>query len=190
LVFSGHKLLGPTGIGVLFAREALHVHMHPFRYGGGMVRAIGDDNCFWVDAPHKFEAGTPPVAQALGLAAAIEYLTATITFAELRAHESQLVSSAIQGLLACKRVRILGPIDQLLHEGHVVSFVVDGVHAHDVAAFLDSQTPSIAVRAGQHCAQAFHEALKIPASVRLSFYLYNTKEEVDFFVQSMKRLLS
>jgi cysteine desulfurase/selenocysteine lyase len=189
LVFSGHKILGPTGIGVLFVREALHDKLQPFRYGGGMFQLRHDDHCVWAKSPYKFEAGTPPIAQALGLAAALNYLAQTMSFADVVAYEAQLMRAVIDGLQQIARVRVLGPIDQLKKNGHVVSFVVDGIHAHDVAAFLDQQTPSVAVRAGQHCAQLVHDMLAIPASVRLSFYLYNTQEEIDIFLNHMKKLV-
>jgi len=191
LVFSGHKMCGPTGIGVLFIRRDLHDQLVPYRYGGGMVREVViDGTSTWEPMPHMLEAGTPPIAQAIGLAAAIDYLMNTIDFEKLIAYEAQLTTYAIDKLKKIDRARILGPLEQLKKNGHLVSFVVDGVHAHDVAAFLDAQKPSVAVRAGQQCAQLVHSALQITASVRLSFYLYTTLEEIDTCVKYIKKLVT
>ena len=190
LAFSGHKMCGPTGIGVLFVRQELHDQLIPYRYGGGMVRELAiDGTSKWEPMPRLLEAGTPPIAQVIGLAAAIDYLTSAVNFDELVKYEAQLTAYAIEELKKIDRVRIIGPLEQLKKNGHLVSFVVDGVHAHDVAAFLDAQQPSVAVRAGQQCAQLVHAALQIPASVRLSFYLYTTIEEIDTCVKHIKKLV-
>jgi cysteine desulfurase/selenocysteine lyase len=188
LVFSGHKLLGPTGIGVLFIKKELHNDIPPYEVGGGMVEDVDCTHATWAPAPHKFEAGTPPIAQAIGLGAAIDYLQNNINFDELARHEAQLCTRLIEGLAGIKQVRILGPLSELKQNGHMVSFLVDNCHSHDVAAFLDSK--GIAVRAGHHCAQPFAKKLGYDASVRVSFYFYNTLEEVDAILAAIKELVS
>ena len=180
-------MLGPTGVGVLFIKKALHDIIESYRVGGGMVENVTLSEAIWAHAPHKFEAGTPPIAQVIGLGTAIEYLQNTINFDDLRAHEAQLCSHLIDGLSQLSRVRLLGPIAQLKKKGHLVSFVVDGIHSHDVAAFLNSK--GIAVRAGHHCAQPFALKMNYDATIRVSFYFYNTIEEVDFIIAMIKQLL-
>lgn len=187
LVFSGHKLLGPTGIGVLFIAKELHAQLPPYEVGGGMVENVTRDSATWAPAPHKFEAGTPPIAQAIGLGAAIDYLQANINFDELMQYEAQLCTRLIDGLSPIKQVKILGPITELKQKGHVVSFLVESFHSHDVAAFLDSR--GISVRAGHHCAQPFAKKLGYDASVRVSFYFYNTPEDVDRIIEAIKELV-
>lgn len=187
LVFSGHKILGPTGIGVLYIKKDLHKTLPPYEVGGGMVE---DADCFhasWAPAPQKFEAGTPPIAQAIGLGAAIDYLQSNINFDELKEYEAQLCVRLIEGLQTLKQIKILGPIEELKKQGHLVSFLVEGIHSHDVAAFLDSK--GISVRAGHHCAQPFAKKLGYDASVRISFYFYNTFEEIDAIINALKELV-
>lgn len=194
LVFSGHKMLGPTGIGVLYISKYMQEFVEPYQLGGGMVFELGCDieslrlMPTWLKAPHKYEAGTPPIAQAIGLAAAVQYLKEKIDFEQLRDFEAELCARLINGLLKMPRVRILGPIEDLRQKGHIVSFVVDNIHAHDIAAYLD--TKNISVRAGNHCAQLLFKKLKIDSSVRVSFYLYNTIEEVDQLLLALHELLS
>ncbi|HLC06912.1 MAG TPA: aminotransferase class V-fold PLP-dependent enzyme, partial [Candidatus Babeliales bacterium] len=149
-----------------------------------------DVNCehaTWRSAPHKFEAGTPPIAQAIGLGVAIDYLRTNVDFDEIMNYETQLCARLIDGLSAIVQVRILGPIAELKQKGHMVSFLVDGFHSHDVAAFLDSR--GISVRAGHHCAQPFAKKLGYDASVRVSFYFYNTFEDVDRIVAAVQELV-
>jgi len=187
LVFSGHKILGPTGIGVLYIKKDLHNSLPPYEVGGGMVE---DADCFhatWAPAPQKFEAGTPAIAQAIGLGAAIDYLQANVNFDELMIYEAQLCARLIEGLQTIKSVKILGPIEELKKKGHLVSFLVENYHSHDVAAFLDSR--GISVRAGHHCAQPFAKKLGYDASVRVSFYFYNTLEDVDTIIAAVKELV-
>lgn len=186
LVFSGHKLLAPTGIGVLFIKKDLHDHVPPYQVGGGMVESVDFKETSWRSAPAKFEAGTPPIAQAIALGAAIEYAQKNIDWAQLRAHETGLTSMLIDGLSKISSVKILGPVEQLKKVGHLVSFTVDGMHAHDVAAYLDKY--GICVRAGHHCAQPLAKKLGYDASVRASFYFYNTSEEVEQFIKIMQQL--
>lgn len=185
LVFSGHKMLGPTGIGILYIKKSIHHLIEPYHRGGGMVFNAGFHEALWLKAPQKFEAGTPAIAQAIGLAAAAIYLE-KINFNALATHETTLCARLIDGLTALRRVRILGPVDQLRTHGHLVSFVIDGIHAHDVAAYLDHK--GICVRAGHHCAQPLAGTLNYIASVRVSFYLYNTRAEVDYLLEVLTEL--
>ena len=187
LVFSGHKLLGPTGIGVLYIKKELHHVLPPYEVGGGMVEDVSCDDATWRTAPYKFEAGTPPIAQAIGLGTAIDYIQEHIDFNELQKYEAQLCSRLIDGLSQFSQIRILGPISELKEKGHLVSFLVNGIHSHDVAAFLDSR--GISVRAGHHCAQPFAKKMGYDASVRVSFYFYNTIEDVDRIIEAMRELL-
>jgi cysteine desulfurase/selenocysteine lyase len=188
LVFSGHKMLGPTGVGVLFIKKALHDTVQPYQVGGGMVDDVDCMHATWTSAPQKFEAGTPPIAQVIGLGAAIDYLQTHINFDELAAHQAQLTARLIDGLLLFKGVRILGPVQELKKKGHMVSFLVESAHSHDVAAFLD--TRGISVRAGHHCAQPFAKKLGYDASVRVSFYFYNTIHDVDAILAALAELLT
>jgi cysteine desulfurase / selenocysteine lyase len=187
LVFSGHKLLGPTGIGVLYIKKSLHQSLLPYEVGGGMVEDVDCEHATWRAAPYKFEAGTPPIAQAIGLGVAIDYLQTHINFDELQRYEAQLCARLIEGLSPLKGVKILGPIEELKKTGHLVSFLIDDMHSHDVAAFLDSR--GISVRAGHHCAQPFAKKLGYDASVRVSFYFYNTVEDVDRIVEAVRELV-
>ena len=186
LVFSGHKMLGPTGVGVLYIKKELHDETPPYELGGGMVFQARFTDATWLPAPQKFEAGTLPIAQVIGLGAAIDYLNTSINFNELQKYEAQLCSQLIDALSTIQRIRLLGPINQLKKCGHLVSFVVDGIHAHDVATFLGSK--GICVRAGHHCAQPFTKKLGYDVSVRTSFYLYNTPQEVDRLITTIKEL--
>ena len=187
LAFSGHKLLGPTGIGVLYIKKDLHDQMPPYQFGGGMVYETDFFSASWQKVPQKFEAGTPPIAQAVGLAAAVDYLQKYISFDELQKHEAALCAQLIEGLSTVKKVRILGPIEALKKSGHLVSFTIDGMHPHDVAAALSKK--GICVRAGNHCAQPLAKLLHIPGSVRASFYVYNTEQEVEQLLEAIKQLL-
>lgn len=187
LVFSGHKMLGPTGIGVLYINKKMHKQMEPYQRGGGMVFAVDQQSATWAQAPHMFEAGTPPIAQAIGLGAAIEYMQRTIDFAQLHTHHAQLCTRLIEGLVTLPGIRILGPVPFLKQYGHMVSFVVEGIHAHDVAAYLCAQ--GIFVRAGHHCAQPLANQLQYDASVRVSFYFYNTLEQVDLLLTALGALV-
>ena len=184
LAFSGHKMLAPTGVGVLYIKKELHNQTPPYQFGGGMIFDVDFHNARWRQAPHKFQAGTPAIAQVIGFGAAIDYYNNHIDFAQTQKHEAQLTARAIDGLRSLNRVRFLGPVDQLHKAGHMVSFVVDGIHAHDVAAYLSNA--GICVRAGHHCAQPLAQKFDVLASVRASFFFYNTKQEVDTFLQVMR----
>jgi cysteine desulfurase/selenocysteine lyase len=179
--FSGHKIYGPTGIGVLFGRWELLEAMPPYQGGGDMIRSVTFEKTLYNDPPYRFEAGTPHIAGAIGLAAAIEYVT-RLGLEGIRRHEQQLLEAATRALEEIPGVRIVGTA---AHKAAVVSFVLDGVHPHDVATVLDHE--GVAVRAGHHCAQPLMERFGLPATTRASFALYNTLEEVDALAQAVRR---
>ncbi len=184
LAFSGHKMLGPSGIGVLYGKRALLESMPPFFGGGSMIRRVALDRFEPADLPAKYEAGTPPIVPAIGLAAAIEYLD-KVGLAAIHRHEQALVRQAHEVLSAVPEVRLLGPSPD--RKGGIVSFTLDRIHAHDVAQLLDRG--GVAVRAGHHCAQPLHERFGLSASVRASFYLYNTPEDVEALGRGLDEVL-
>lgn len=188
LAFSGHKMLGPTGIGILYIKNSIHNEIEPYQFGGGMVFRATKDLASWQKMPQLLESGTPAIAQVVGLGAAIDYINNNINFDELRIHEANLCTNLIDGLLKSEKIKILGPIEQLKKNGHILSFVIESFHAHDVAAYLNSY--GICVRAGNHCAQPLHNMLKIESSIRVSLYGYNTIEEVTYFIDSLNKLLN
>lgn len=175
LGFTSHKMCGPTGIGVLWGRRELLEEMPPFLGGGEMIETVLMERSTYAPPPHKFEAGTMPIAQAAGLAAAMDYL-GEIGLDAIHAHEQRLLGHALDALTGIEGVRILGPTTPA-GRGAAISFEVDGLHPHDVSQVLDEH--GIAVRAGHHCAWPLHRALGVQASTRASFYLYNTLDEVD-----------
>jgi len=180
--FTGHKMLAPTGIGVLYGKKELLEGMEPFLYGGDMIIEVKKEGSKWNALPHKFEAGTPNIEGAIGLGAAIDYLNG-IGMEEIRKHEVELLSYAIKELK--DEVTIYGPKDAKKRTG-LISFNVPGVHAHDVATILDED--GVEIRSGHHCAQPLHDRLGLESSARASFYLYNTKEEVDRLVDGIKKV--
>ncbi|CDO29968.1 cysteine desulfurase [Mycolicibacterium porcinum] len=181
--FSGHKMLGPTGIGVLYGRLALLNSMPPFITGGSMIETVTMEQTTYAPAPQRFEAGTPMTSQVVGLAAAARYLSA-IGMDAVEAHEAELVAAALEGLAGLPQVRVIGPTTTE-HRGSPVSFVVDGIHAHDVGQVLDDE--GVAVRVGHHCAWPLHRRFGIAATARASFAVYNTLDEVDRLVAGIKR---
>ena len=181
--FSGHKMLGPNGIGVLYGRHELLSDMPPFITGGSMIETVTMEATTYAAAPQRFEAGTPMTSQVVGLAAATRYL-GVIGMDKVEAHERDLVAAAIDGLSGIDGVRIIGPTS-LDDRGSPVSFVVDGIHAHDVGQVLDDD--GVAVRVGHHCAIPLHRRLGIAATARASFALYNTFDEVDRLVAGVRR---
>ncbi|MBV8660949.1 MAG: aminotransferase class V-fold PLP-dependent enzyme [Candidatus Dependentiae bacterium] len=183
LVFSGHKLYGPTGIGCLFIKKAIHEQCYPHKFGGSMVYSAGYDESFWKNAPYCFEAGTPPIAQAIGLGAVVKYLNENVDFAITAQHENALVARAAAGLQELG-FHLLHPIDSGHH--HLITFYDTTVHGHDIAMYLDSY--GIAVRAGNHCVQPYHEKLELESTVRVSFAFYNTMAEVERFLEVMALL--
>jgi cysteine desulfurase/selenocysteine lyase len=172
LAFTGHKMLGPMGIGVLYGRQQILEEMPPFLGGGEMIRRVSARTSTWNELPWKFEAGTPNVGDAVALAGAVEYLQ-RVGMEAIGEHDRQLARSAMDRLRAIDGVWVHGPEER----GAVVAFTLDGVHPHDLASLLDEQ--GIAVRAGHHCAQPLHERLGVPATTRASFYLYNDEGDVD-----------
>jgi cysteine desulfurase / selenocysteine lyase len=178
-VFTGHKLYGPTGIGVLYGKHAHLVEMRPFNGGGEMIREVFEDRISYGDPPHKFEAGTPPIVQAIGLGAAIDYV-GSIGKARIRAHEDSVVKYAHERLGAINSLRIIGTARQ---KGAIVSFELKGAHPHDVSTVIDRA--GVAVRAGTHCVMPLLARYGLTATCRASFGLYNTREEVDTLAQAL-----
>ncbi|ANK63193.1 cysteine desulfurase [Loigolactobacillus backii] len=181
LAFSGHKMLGPTGIGVLYGKEAILNEMPPIEFGGEMIDFVDLFQSSWKELPWKFEAGTPDISGAIGLGAAIDYLSA-IGMANVQAHEQELVNYVLPKLLAIDDLTVYGPHDPAQHTG-VIAFNLNGLHPHDLATGLDME--GVAVRAGHHCAQPLMKYLKVPATARASFYLYNTKADADRLVDAI-----
>jgi len=180
-VFTGHKLYGPTGIGVLHGREAVLDAMPPFLGGGDMIRTVSVEKSTWNDLPYKFEAGTPNIADAIGLGAAIEYVTA-IGLEPIATHESALVREATMALEAIDGVRIVGTARR---KASVISFVVDEVHPHDIGTIVDRE--GVAIRTGHHCAQPVMDRFKIPATARASFAMYNTRDDIQALAEAVRR---
>jgi cysteine desulfurase/selenocysteine lyase len=185
LAFSGHKMLGPTGIGVLWARKEILAEMPPFLTGGDMIKRVTLDGCEWNDLPWKFEAGTPSIAEAIGLGYAIDYLN-QLSMADVRQHEIELVTYALDQLSQVEGIRIYGPQDPLTRGG-AIPFTLGDIHPHDVAAVLDGE--GIAVRAGHHCAMPLHDKFGLAATTRASFYVYNTPAEVDRLTKGLEKVI-
>jgi cysteine desulfurase/selenocysteine lyase len=185
LAFSGHKMLGPSGVGCLYGKLELLEQMPPFLGGGSMIRRVKVDSFEPGDLPQRFEAGTPPIVPAIGLGSAIDYLNA-VGLDKIARHEKLLAQRAHEVLGAVEGVRILGPAPQ--HTAGIVSFTMGRIHAHDIAQLLDRH--GIAIRAGHHCAMPLHKRYGINASSRASFYLYNTLEEVDKLGDALEQVKS
>jgi cysteine desulfurase/selenocysteine lyase len=181
--FSAHKMVGPTGIGALWAREETLKSMPPFLGGGDMIKRVYLRSFTANDVPHKFEAGTPAIAEAIGFGAAVDFLT-SVGMENIARHEQELTAYAMQKLSTVKNLNMLGP--EASKRGGVISFTLGGIHPHDVAQILDMD--GIAVRAGHHCAMPLHDRYCIPATTRASFYLYNTECEVDQLVLSLEKV--
>ena len=181
--FSGHKMLGPTGIGVLYGRRELLHAMPPVLTGGSMISTVTMEESTYAEPPQRFEAGVPMVSQAVGLAAAVRYLEA-IGMETIARHEEALTVAALEALREIPGIRIVGPTD-MVSRGGAVSFVVDGIHAHDVSQVLDDD--GVAVRVGHHCAWPLHRRLGVQSTVRASFALYNTLDEVETLARSLRR---
>jgi cysteine desulfurase / selenocysteine lyase len=184
LAFSGHKMLGPTGIGVLAAKPELLEEMPPFITGGSMIRDVTLESASWNDVPHKFEAGTMPIAEAIGLAAAVDYLEA-IGMEEIRRHEKDLTGYALEALAGMDDITVHGPAEPEARGG-TISFVMDGVHAHDVGTIIDRE--GVCVRVGHHCTKPLMRRLGVAATARASLYVYNDERDVDAFVASLDRV--
>jgi cysteine desulfurase / selenocysteine lyase len=183
LAFSAHKMCGPTGIGALYGRTELLEAMPPFLGGGDMIKEVKLRSFRPNTLPHKFEAGTPAIAEAVGFGAAVDYLT-SLGMEDIAAHEHEVTEYALERLEEIPGVKVFGPAAR--YKGGVAAFTLEGVHPHDVAQILDRD--GIAVRAGHHCAQPLHEKFGIQATSRASFYLYNTKEEVDLLVNGIYKV--
>lgn len=179
LAFSGHKMLAPTGVGVLYAKVARLENMDPYQGGGDMISSVWHDKSTWNEIPHKFEAGTPNIAGAIGLAAAIDYLQ-NIGMKKIALYEQELTSYAIEKMMQIPNMKIFGNAPE---RGGVLSFNIGNVHPHDLSHFLDQQ--GIAVRAGHHCAQLIMRKFDIAATTRASFYIYNTFAEIDYFIDQL-----
>jgi cysteine desulfurase/selenocysteine lyase len=181
--FSAHKMVGPTGIGALWAKKEILKERPPFLGGGDMIKRVYLRSFTSNDIPHKFEAGTPAIAEAIGFGAAVDYLS-SIGMDKINKHEQEVTQYAMEKLSSIKKINILGPGPA--KRGGVIAFTLDGIHPHDVAQILDLD--GIAVRAGHHCAMPLHDRYGIPASTRASFYLYNTVGEVDQLVLSLEKV--
>jgi cysteine desulfurase / selenocysteine lyase len=181
LAFTGHKVVGPTGIGVLWGRRAVLDQLPPFLGGGEMIETVAMQRSTFAGIPHKFEAGTPPIVEAVGLGAAVDYLS-HIGMENIHRHEQALTGYALEGLATVPGLSVLGPLDASVRGG-AISFEIDGVHPHDVAQVLDSR--GIAVRAGHHCAKPAHARFGVQSSTRMSSYLYTTPAEIDALVDGL-----
>jgi cysteine desulfurase/selenocysteine lyase len=181
LAFGAHKMLGPTGIGALWGRRELLEAMEPAEGGGEMIRDVQLYESTWADVPHKFEAGTPPIAQAVGFGAAVDYLSA-LGMDAVRDHEVEITQYALDALAEVPDLTVFGPDDVALRGG-AVSFTLSDIHPHDLATILDQQ--GVAVRAGHHCAKPLMQILDVPATARASFYVYNTNDEIDRLVEAL-----
>jgi len=185
LCFSSHKMLGPTGIGVLYGKRDLLEAMPPFMGGGDMIRTVGLRQSTWNDLPWKFEAGTPAIAEAIGLGAAVDYLKA-LGMENVLQHEQELTHYAMEQLQSVPGLTIYGP--EAARRGGVISFTLGDIHPHDLASILDQQV-GVAVRAGHHCAQPLMERFGLSATARASFYVYTIKEEIDILVQGLQQAI-
>ena len=182
--FSGHKMMGPTGVGVLWARKSMLEKMRPFHGGGDMIREVHKYESTWNDLPYKFEAGTPNIADVVGLGAAVDYLE-RIGMGNVRRHERELTAYALSKMADIPGLTVYGPRDPD-RRGGVISFNFADVHPHDVAQIMDEE--GVAIRSGHHCAQVLMERLDVAATSRASFYVYNTKDEVDVLVGSLQKV--
>ena len=180
LAFSGHKMCGPTGIGILYGKRHLLEEMEPYLYGGEMILKVTFEDATWNELPWKFEAGTPVISQGIALAEACDYLD-DIGMENVERHEAQLAEYAYDRLTEQGDVEVYGPPGD--DRGGLVSFNLEGVHAHDLSSILNDS--AVAIRAGDHCTQPLHDVLGTAASARASFYVYNTREEVDRLVEAI-----
>jgi cysteine desulfurase / selenocysteine lyase len=181
VAFTGHKMVGPTGIGVLWGRYDLLAELPPFLGGGEMIETVTMERSTFAKPPHRFEAGTPPIAEAVGLGAAVDYLT-DIGLDNIAAHEREITAYALDALQEIDGLTVIGPKDTV-DRGGAISFTLDGVHPHDVAQLVDSR--GVAVRAGHHCAKPAHQRFGVQSTTRASFYLYTTAQEIDALVEAL-----
>ena len=181
--FSGHKLYGPTGIGVLYGKESILEEMPPYQAGGEMIKSVTFEETLYNVLPNKFEAGTPNIAGAIGLGAAIDYVE-TLGIGQIAAYESELLQYGTDRLSSIEGLKIIGTADR---KGSLISFVMEGIHPHDIGTILDAE--GIAIRTGHHCAQPLMDRFGVPATARASFAFYNTKEEIDVLVKGIDRVI-
>ena len=181
--FSGHKLYGPTGIGVLYGKESILEEMPPYQAGGEMIKSVTFEETLYNVLPNKFEAGTPNIAGAIGLGAAIDYVE-TLGIGQIAAYKSELLQYGTDRLSSIEGLKIIGTADR---KGSLISFVMEGVHPHDIGTILDAE--GIAIRTGHHCAQPLMDRFAVPATARASFAFYNTKEEIDVLVEGIDRVI-
>ncbi len=187
LVFSTHKVYGPTGLGILYIKKELHDHIEPYQVGGSMIHSATYESAIWDKAPQKFEAGTPPIASVMGWGAAIDYITKNSNFTALQKHEIDLCKALVSQLQELEDVSIVGNLEHLKNHGHLVCFMIKNIHAHDIASYLGSQ--NIAVRAGHHCAQPLINILGVDSLLRVSLGIYNTQEDIDQYVSVLKKAI-
>lgn len=184
--FSGHKILGPMGIGVLYVKEEILAKMSPYQLGGGMIESVSLNETIYADYPEKFEAGTPNVAGAVALATAIDYLS-KIGLSEIRTHEIKLSEYLLNGLAKIKRIKLLGTASAAERTG-LVSFYVDGIHAHDLSDFLAKK--GLALRAGFHCSMPLHQSRSCEATLRASYYLYNSEQDLKSLLSNLEKAIA
>lgn len=182
--FSSHKMLGPAGVGVLYGKLSILESMPPFLTGGDMISRVTTEHTEWNEVPHKFEAGTPNIADVIGLGAAIHYLQ-DLGMEAVAAHEHRLTEKALAALRAVADVKIIGPAEPI-NRGGAISFRIGDIHPHDLASLFDEQ--HIAIRAGNHCAQPLHDYLGVPASARASFYVYNTEQDIEQLISGITKV--
>jgi cysteine desulfurase / selenocysteine lyase len=182
MAFSAHKMLGPTGVGVLYVKKEILKGMQPFLGGGDMIKDVDKYHTYYNDLPYKFEAGTPNIAGVVGFGASIDYLN-NIGMSAIRTHELGLIGYAMKRMKDIQGITIYGPLESSA-KGGVISFNLGDIHPHDLATIMDDR--GIAIRSGHHCAQVLMRKLKVSATSRVSFYIYNTKEEIDLFVQALR----
>src|SRR3989338_5359196 len=180
---SGHKMYGPTGIGVLYGKSELLEHMPPFLFGGDMIMEVAKDHATWNELPYKFEAGTPNIAGVIGLGAALSYIE-SVGWDAITSHEAALTAHALNVLGSIPGLHLYGPSEPN-ERGGVFSFTVDGLHPHDLATIFDAE--GIAIRSGHHCAQVLMDRFHVPAMARVSLALYNTEEEIDRVPQAIEK---
>ena len=181
LVFSAHKMLGPTGVGILYTKKNILEEMDPFLSGGDMIKEVHKENTSFNDLPYRFEAGTPNIADVIGFSAALDYLN-EIGMENIRSHEIDLTKYALKRMSELKQIKLYGDIN-ILNRGGIISFNLGDIHPHDLATILNNY--GIAIRSGHHCAQVLMEKLDISATSRASFYIYNTKEEINIFINAL-----
>lgn len=184
VAFSSHKMLGPTGVGVLWGKMELLEALRPYQYGGEMIAEVQVKHTIFKKPPYKFEAGTPHIAGVIGLGAAVDYLT-SIGMEQVRRHEEEITDYALKALARVNGITVYGPA-KAKDRGGVIAFTMKGVHAHDIAQLLD--VDNVCIRAGHHCAMPLHEHLRVPATARASFYVYTTKEDVDALIKGLEKI--